>query len=147
MPRPLPGMHSLAAAGKPAKARTRVASKPNYEDHLAFEIRALRLPAPVREYRFAESVGRKFRFDLAWPDRKLALEVEGGGFVQGRHGRGMGMENDCEKHCLAVLLGFRVMRVTPRQVKSGQALRWVWQALGGASAVEKAPPGSTPAGP
>jgi len=33
------------------------------------------LPAPVFEYRFHPS--RKWRFDIAWPERRVAVEVEG----------------------------------------------------------------------
>lgn len=82
-----------------------------------------KLPAPVTELRFHPS--RRWRFDCAWPDRKLAVEVEGGVFVQGRHSRGLGMEKDTEKYAEAAILGWTVLRVTPRQVKSGQALNWI----------------------
>lgn len=99
----------------------------------------------IPEYRFAaEHVGpgkglrdrlaqagmQDWRFDLAWPAALLAVEVDGGGWVNGRHSRGAGMESDCAKFSLAVALGWRVMRVTPRQVKDGRALRWVERALG-----------------
>ena len=32
---------------------------------------------PVREYRFAEHLGREFAFDYAWPDRLFAVEADG----------------------------------------------------------------------
>lgn len=69
--------------------------------------------------------GRRFRFDLAWPDVWLAVEVDGGGFVGGRHGNGRGIESDAEKVSLATALGWRVMRVTPTQVKDGRASEWI----------------------
>jgi hypothetical protein len=46
------------------------------EETLALHIRAERLPAPQREYAFTDA--RHWRTDFAWPDRKLAAEVEGG---------------------------------------------------------------------
>jgi len=36
------------------------------------------LPEPVVEHLF--EVGRKFRFDFAWPAQRVALEVQGGLF-------------------------------------------------------------------
>src|ERR1041385_1632066 len=49
-----------------------------------------RLPKPTTEYRFAPP--RRWRFDFAWPEGRLALEVEGGSFVAGRHTRGTPFE-------------------------------------------------------
>lgn len=69
------------------------------------------LPAPVREFRFA-APDRQWRFDFAWPDRGLALEVEGGTFTAGRHTRGPGMAEDARKYNEAALRGWRVCRVT-----------------------------------
>jgi len=68
------------------------------------------LPAPEAEYRFHEK--RKWRFDFAWPDSMVAVEIEGGTFVRGRHTRGMGHHKDCEKYNQATLLGWRVLRFT-----------------------------------
>jgi len=89
---------------------------------LAWQCRTVGLLA-VEEFRFAAP--RRWRFDLAWPEVMLACEVDGGGFVNGRHSRGRGIENDCEKISQATALGWRVMRVTPGQIKRGEALRWI----------------------
>ena len=99
------------------------------EDALCLQIRAAGLPEPVREYRFAPP--RRFRFDAAYPDRMIAIEVEGGVWTGGRHVRGSGYSADCEKYSIAAILGWRVLRVTTGQVDSGQALAWIEQALGG----------------
>lgn len=74
---------------------------------------------------------RRWRFDLAWPHPNdlLAVEVEGGGFIAGRHSRGLGIERDCEKYAEALMLGWRVLRVTPNQIKSGQAIVWIEKLL------------------
>jgi hypothetical protein len=80
-------------------------------------------PEPAREKMFHGT--RKWRFDLAFVDSLIAVEVDGGGFVSGRHGRGAGIEADCEKFAEALALGWRVLRVTPAQVTSGAALRWL----------------------
>jgi very-short-patch-repair endonuclease len=77
----------------------------------------------AREFQFLE--GRRFRFDFAWPGHKIAVEVEGGTFVSGRHNRGLGMAKDMEKYNLAAIDGWAVLRVTPHQIRSGDALRWI----------------------
>ena len=76
-----------------------------------------RWPGVQAEYRFHPE--RKWRFDYAWPERKIALEIEGGIWKKGRHVRGKGYENDCEKYSEAVVLGWRIIRATPGMCKNG----------------------------
>jgi very-short-patch-repair endonuclease len=66
-------------------------------------------PEPVREFRFCE---RRWRFDLAWPDVRVAVEIDGGMFVRGGHNRGPQITKDHEKRNAAVLLGWRVLVYT-----------------------------------
>ena len=93
------------------------------EDTLVWQVQAAKLPAPVRELRFAPP--RRWRFDLAWPEQRLAVECQGAVWTQGRHTRGSGAEADAEKLSAAVLAGWRVLVVTGRHIKSGQALNWI----------------------
>lgn len=72
------------------------------------------LPKPEREYRFDPA--RKWRFDFAWPDKKLAVEIEGGVWVYGRHNRAVSYVKDMEKYNRATELGWRVLRYTPQQL-------------------------------
>jgi very-short-patch-repair endonuclease len=69
-------------------------------------------PPPVAEFRF--HTGRKYRFDFAWPDQRLALEVDGGQWAPGggRHAR----DTDRAKLNLAAILGWRVMRYSPQML-------------------------------
>jgi very-short-patch-repair endonuclease len=92
----------------------------NAERLLLLHLRAAGLPEPIREYRFHPS--RRWRFDFAWPAAMLAVEVEGGSWIHGRHVRGRGFEADCEKYNVAVLLGWRILRFTPAMIESGAAL-------------------------
>lgn len=93
------------------------------EENLLFQVRAIGLPEPVREHRFHAT--RKWRFDLAWPALKLAVEVEGGTYSGGRHTRGKGFESDCEKYGEAMLLGWNVYRCTGPMIKKGHAIRTI----------------------
>jgi len=64
-----------------------------------------------REYRPFDA--RRFRFDLAAPaPHFVAVEVDGGTWVQGRHVTGSGFDSDCVKHNLATAAGWRVFRIT-----------------------------------
>jgi very-short-patch-repair endonuclease len=74
-------------------------------------LRQASVPAPVPEYRFAPP--RKWRADWAWPDHRVALEVEGGVWTGGRHTRGAGFLKDCEKYNELAALGWRLLRTTP----------------------------------
>ena len=82
----------------------------------------------TQEYKFHPD--RKWRFDFAYIDAKIAIEVEGilYGSV-GRHQRAVGFSKDCEKYNEAAIHGWMVIRVTPAQIESGQALRWIQRAL------------------
>lgn len=85
--------------------------------------------SPVREWMFASP--RRWRFDFAWPksERKIAVEIEGGTWIQGRHNRGSSIEKDLEKYNTAALLGWTVLRFTTAMVKSGAAINLVLEAL------------------
>lgn len=74
----------------------------------------------MREYRFAPP--RRWRFDLAWPERRIAVEVEGGTWSGGRHVRGGGYRRDVDKYNEAARLGWAVFRVTADMVRDGRAL-------------------------
>lgn len=105
------------------------ATKPttNYPALLSLQIRLMTLPTPVAEHRFDPK--RKWRFDLAWPQWKIAIEVDGAIWSQGRHTRGSGFLKDQEKLNAATLQGWRVLRTTPDGVKTGRALELVEWAL------------------
>lgn len=74
---------------------------------------------PQKEYRFHPV--RKWRFDFAWPERMIALEVEGGIWVRGAHNRGKHFNEDCEKYNEAALLGWKVFRFTTNLIEDGSA--------------------------
>jgi hypothetical protein len=85
------------------------------------------LPAGVPEYRFAPP--RRWRFDCCWPDRMLAVEVEGGVWTGGRHTRPVGYLRDVDKYNEASLRGWTLLRVTPAMVADGRAVELIRRAL------------------
>lgn len=68
------------------------------------------------ELRFCQT--RKWRFDFASPTAKVAIELEGGTWSNGRHTRPAGFTEDCEKYNWAALNGWRVFRITSDMLKN-----------------------------
>lgn len=111
-------------------ARQELASQPSEgERALATLILWAKLPAPEWQYKFAED--RQWRFDAAWPGRRIAVEVDGGTWTGGRHTTGTGFERDLEKLNAAALAGWRVFRFTTAMVgvRDGRALAVLERAL------------------
>ena len=88
--------------------------------------RANDLPDPIGEFRFHPV--RRWRFDWLFP-LNIALEVEGGVFIQGRHSRGEGMIADMEKYNVAQCMGYIVLRCTPKQIQTGEFAQMVKTAM------------------
>lgn len=84
---------------------------------LAAAIAEVRMPDA--EHRFHPE--RKWRFDFAWPEAKLAIEVNGGG-SRGRHNTVMGATRDAEKLNAAQTLGWAVLQYTVVSVKNAEAI-------------------------
>ncbi len=82
-------------------------------------------PPLEREVRFHTS--RKWRADFAHLGSRTLIEVEGGVFLAGggRHNRGSGYAKDAEKYLEAALAGWRVLRLTERQLEIGTIERIV----------------------
>lgn len=97
-------------------------------------------PMPLRENDIIP--GRKWRFDFTWPDRMIAVEVQGGTWSRGRHTRGAGYENDCEKLNAAAADGWTVLYATTQMVEDGRALdalhaAWIARASGFSEAIKQ----------
>lgn len=71
-------------------------------------LRANKLPAPQYEFRFDRV--RKWKFDMAFPQHRVAIECDGGTWIEGRHNRGQGFRDDLEKMNAATIAGWKVLR-------------------------------------
>ena len=56
---------------------------------------------------------RKWRFDFAIPEYKIAIEIDGGVWNYGRHNRAQGYLADMKKFNAAASLGWIVLKFTP----------------------------------
>lgn len=98
------------------------------ENQFAFACKVSGIAKPQTQYRFDPV--RRWRFDFAWPEQRVAVEIDGGLHCRGRHIRPEGYKRDCEKLNAAVLANWRVLRFVADQIKSGDAVAVVLKALG-----------------
>jgi very-short-patch-repair endonuclease len=78
------------------------------------------------EYNF--DAPRKHRFDFAWPERKIAVEVDGNAWHVkggGRHGT----DKDREKINIAAQMGWRIFHFSPTML-DGDPYRWIHMVRG-----------------
>jgi very-short-patch-repair endonuclease len=85
----------------------------------------------VREYRFYPS--RMWRFDYAIPALRIAIEIDGGIWIQGRHNRASGYIGDMEKFNAAATLGWVVLKFTPQEQYSRKAFDLIAQTISNAT--------------
>lgn len=131
-------------APKKTAARTELerakeqARREKHEAAFALQIRAHKLPPPVRELRFAAGEGRGWRFDFAWEQFRLAAELDclvavrmrdGSVFAGGRHATFQGFRRDCEKYNAATRMGWSVLRFEQELIESGNAVQTVEETL------------------
>lgn len=83
----------------------------------------------VQEYKFHPI--RKWRFDYAIVEYKIAIEVEGGIWRKGggAHSRPANIIRDIEKYNQAAVSGWVVIRVTPQELISNKTIRLIKSAL------------------
>lgn len=125
-----PGIRKPPASLRQA-ARGRVADLPARFVQAWQALAPQGLPAPIREHRFHPV--RRWRFDLAFIDHRVAVEIDGATWTQGRHTRGSGFILDCEKLNTAAAMGWRVLRFPSTVLNSRPAdcVALVQQAIGG----------------
>ena len=89
----------------------------NAEEQFALLLKDHGIPFE-QEYRFRGlNDQRRWRFDFVVLPLylQIAIEIEGGSYVYGRHNRPKGFAADCEKYNQATLMGWKVLRYTPNQ--------------------------------
>ena len=96
-------------------------------DLLAAHIRYEGLPEPEREFRF--HARRKWRFDFAWPELKIACEYEGLFSRKSGHTTISGYTADLEKYNAAALDGWAVYRFMAHNVRDGTAIQTLRAAI------------------
>jgi very-short-patch-repair endonuclease len=105
-------------------------SMSHLEAELLFQLKAAKLTEGMKqEYRFHPV--RMWRFDFAWPEEKIAVEVQGGIWLgkSGAHTSAKGRARDCEKSNAATVMGYRVLQFTSEHIKKGVAVALIEKVL------------------
>lgn len=114
--------------------------KKDYEAELAFQLRACNIDFKAQ---FQFHPERKWRFDFCFPEKLLAVEIQGitkigftdkGQAFVGGHQSPKGMREDLEKFDEAMRMGWRVYCCDQKMVTSGRALQTIEILLGLAKA-------------
>ena len=93
------------------------------EETFAFHLKAKKMLGWLREHKFHPQ--RRWRLDFYHPAYNLAVEIEGGAWISGRHTRGAGFIADMLKYNAAAEMGIAVLRFDGGMVKSGEAIEQV----------------------
>jgi very-short-patch-repair endonuclease len=97
------------------------------EARLLRDLRELGAPEPIPGFAFDRT--RQFRADFGWPEHRVLVEVEGGIWSGGRHVRGQGYRQDCEKYRRAAIAGWCLLRYVTEDVVSRAAAREIAMVL------------------
>ena len=92
-------------------------AKSDLEESFANYLRLHRIEYQ-REYKFSPKT--RHRADFYLPQYNCLIEIEGGIWSGGRHGRGAGYIKDCDKYNLATTLGYKLLRFTTQHVQDSQ---------------------------
>lgn len=109
-------------ASKPARKNSAApATGESLEGKLAADLALLGLE-PIREYHMAniDPTARGWRFDFAFPDVRLLIEIHGA-LGRGKHSRRAGQTNDMQKANAATERGWSVLSYGAAEVRSGEA--------------------------
>lgn len=115
--------------GTTASKRLKAERKKAQAYALARDARVMLAPLPPHKTEYIFHHTRRWRFDYAWPELLIAMEVHGGIYTGGRHTNGKGFTEDRVKMNSAAVLGWHVLEVTPEHIKNGIAKQWLEQLI------------------
>ena len=73
--------------------------------------------------------GRRYRWDFAFSEQRLLVEIQGAIFVRGGHSTGIGITRDAEKLNCATMHGWHSLIFTGEHIQSGEAIKLVFEYL------------------
>ena len=109
------------------KREQQKAKREHLELTLLQQIRQAGLPTPARGVQLIP--GRKWSWDVVWPECMVCAEVNGQTWGLGGHSSGAGLNRDYSKSNSANLAGYTVLAFSGDMVKSGEALETIKEAL------------------
>ena len=107
---------------KPAPPKKGQKEPSSIEYLMGHQIQEAGLPEPVRQLQYFED--RKFTGDFCWPDRRIALEVDGGAHkTEGRFSASF------ERAYMLMMANWTVLHVGKTEVRNYKALEWITHVL------------------
>lgn len=102
------------------------------EDLLAMQLAAAGQYTVTRQYRYAppRQLRADFLVEVNSYDHGLLVEVQGGVYTRQAHGSVTGVLADIDRLNAATIAGYRMLRVTPQMIDSGEAMNLIERALG-----------------
>lgn len=97
-------------------------SKSAIEEMMAYQLLASALPPHVRQHHYLPD--RNYKGDFMWPERKIALEVDG----EVHRIKGT-FSVSFQRAYLLMMAGWTVLHVGAHEVRSGEALDWITNVL------------------
>lgn len=98
----------------------RITATTSHSDEFKKAVKAMFGYDLEEEYKFHPT--RRWRFDYAIVELKIAIEVEGGVWTRGRHINPTGFLKDMEKYNTATSMGWSIIRVVPNEMLCGNFL-------------------------
>lgn len=77
--------------------------------------------APVTEHRFHP--WRRWRWDVALLEHRIAIEIDGATWAGGRHTTGRGHQSDAEKRNAGTILGWKCLTYNRAMIERGDVRR------------------------
>ena len=105
------------------------------EEKFALQLQARAVATPERELKFGLHLGPKkvnrtwYRFDFAWPEYMIAVEIQGGVWSGGKHASPVGIRHHYQKYNQAVLEGWWVLQGDETMLRSCQLVDTLVKAL------------------
>lgn len=85
----------------------------------AYIWRSVGIIQPIPEFRF--TLERRWRIDYAWPEVKVAVEIEGGIYLpKCRHTTPKGFKEDIKKYNKMVEMNWLLLRYIPQEIDYSQ---------------------------
>jgi len=106
-----------------------MSAKTKLSDRFAAQMSLANIPEWEIEHYFHPT--RRWRFDYAWPDQKIAVEINGGTFMAAGvgHRNGAHLHGEYEKLNVAQTLGWVVLQFDTKHVSTGEALTMLFDAM------------------
>lgn len=121
----------MSKAGDELKKQLKKAEREKHQKKFAADLKLLKIYGFLQEYSIP-GTSRKFKYDFADPNIKIAVELNGGIWRgKGAHNTPAALARDYEKINEAQRLGWKIFVFTGEQVQAGHAAQYLERVIRG----------------